>query len=358
MKAIAVMWSMLFAVHCVAAQAQERTLVVTSTDNIATIFAVDPLTGNREIISQTGGRGDGYEFMRASSIALDSFGDFLVTDTFIDEGLYQVDHQTGDRTLISGGFFTKETRGSGPLDNISTVLTTPTNDILLINQGGFHFSTGFITKVNPLTGNRTLVSGLGVGTGPTFARLAGGVLDPSGNLLVPDYSQSTIFKVNLANGTRQVLSGPSRGTGPSLAQIWDLTFTPDGSLYAIGDSTSPTFVNRLFRIDPVSGNRTVISTLPGLASEGYGYRLIADDDGTLLSSAPGVVNRINPTNGSLTLVSGNGVGSGYPLYWGDLLMYPGVIIVPEPSSLFLGCAGLLAVPGYRLAGRRRYLRAA
>src|SRR6185369_5631223 len=102
-----------------------------------------------------------------------------------------------------------------------------------------------------------VVSGLGVGTGPAFNTLLGGVLDSRGHLVV---CQDSILDIDLSTGARSLISGAGRGNGPTFPSCRDLLILPDGDILADFDTSN--FRSVLCRVNPISGDRTVVSTQP------------------------------------------------------------------------------------------------
>jgi hypothetical protein len=212
----------------------------------------------------------------------------------------------------------------------------------------------FVARVNLTSGNRTLISGNGVGAGPGFAfNGAGGAeFDKLGHIVIGVYDQPAIYDVDLLTGTRSVLSGLGHGSGPALSHIMDLVVLSNGQIIAEGRHYE-TGINELFRIDPVTGNRTIITMH---SSDDEYERLALASDGKLLGSVPGrsAIYSIDPTSGAETLISGNGLGSGPQLFWGDMVQ----IAVPEPASivsLATGATVLAIFMSRRLRRRDRWV---
>lgn len=312
-------------------------IVAPQSDNNGTILVVHPATGDREVLSLYPGIGQGPRQRRPSSIALAPDGSFLVAESFTALGIFRIDGQTGNRTFLSGdgsGFSgDPAARGTGPIDEVVTVLQSGFQTFL-INQGGRNSSTGFITSVDLITGNRTVISGHGVGAGPTFSTLEGGVIDTTtGHLIVADYGLEAVFDVDLQTGARTIISGPTRGTGQPLASVRDLVILPDGDIVTTDinfDNPQNGIYSSLLRINRSTGNRTVIQS----HSPDY-QRIALAPNGHILASPLYAILDIDPLTGDSTVVSANGlVGGGPNLFWGDML----VMTTPEPAT------GLFLVP--------------
>lgn len=337
-----------------AVEVQPGFIVAPQSDNNGTIVVIDPATGNREILSLYPNIGSGPRMRRPSGIVELPDGDFLVTESFTTRGLFRIDRETGDRTFISGEGLGSQgdptSIGTGPVDNPNSVLLRSNNDIILVNQGGFNFTTGFITKVDPVNGNRTLVSGLGVGTGPVFSDLRGGAIAADGRLMVA--GETSIFAVDMTTGARSVISGSGVGTGPNLAGTSDLVVLPNGNLIVSDFGSIGTAMARsaLFQINASTGNRTILEQHLFPDSIPFDYqRLALGYNGNLLGSPVEAVYSVNPVNASRTLISGAARGTGQALFWGDMV----IVTVPEPGSCVLTLLLVALVSQCRCASRRR-----
>jgi hypothetical protein len=122
--------------------------------------------------------------------------------------------------------------------------------------------------------------GFAVGEGPSFAGVfnaeyLGGFLDesegPSGTVYVAvGYGGSTdrsgaVLAIDVATGNRRAVSGTflgvngpyEVGAGPTFSTVLDVRRGPDQKLYAWVRTTPPS-QQELFRVDPVTGDRTLI----------------------------------------------------------------------------------------------------
>jgi hypothetical protein len=311
-----------------AALVQPGDIVAPQFDNFGTVIVIHPNTHTREILSLAPNIGMGPAMSRPESIVRLADGSFLVADTFAHEALTRINSLTGDRTDLASASI-----GSGAWGTPYTVLLTPPGDVVLVCDG-------FVARVNLSNGNRTLISGNGVGSGPNFAfNGAGGVaLDLLGHVVVGVYDQPEVYDIDLVTGARTILSGLGIGSGPALSNILDLAVLPTGQIIAEGRNLAAGMnENELFRIDPVTGNRTLISSgsYPNFEYE----RLAVGTDGNLLGSVPSLeaVFSVDPTTGARTLISGDGLGSGPQLFWGDMVQ----ITVPEPSVGLLAAGATL-----------------
>ncbi|HTQ40867.1 MAG TPA: hypothetical protein VMJ32_17745 [Pirellulales bacterium] len=330
-------------------QIQPGDIIMPQADTTSRILVIDPTTGDRTVFSAYPNVGSGPDFYDPSGVALLPNGDLLMCELEETAGLYEINHVTGDRTFISGlgsglnGF--PPSRGDGPLDLPRAVTVAQNGSIYLVNQDGF------ITQVDPSTGNRTLVSGEGVGTGPDFQYLDGGIMNTQGHLLVSDTMQAAIFDVNLQTGARTIVSGLGRGAGPTLDDAGDLTLLPNGEIAAqvvrVHDDNSIT--SEIVLVDQATGNRSLLFSAIWTDTD-FAY-LTTSADGKILGSLDvpsGEILSIDPTTGDTTLISGENVGTGADLAYGDMIVVP----VPEPTTGMLGIFGFLMM-GLATASRYR-----
>ena len=304
-------------------------IVAPQSDNFGTVIVIHPTTHQRETLSLAPNIGTGPSMSTPESILRLPNGDFLVADP---NGLFEVSSITGNRTIVSS-----PTVGTGNWAYPFTDLMTSSGDVICVFYN-------FVARVNLTTGDRTLISGLGVGTGPaiTINGAGGATLDQLGHVVIASYEDRTVYDVNLATGTRSILSDSGHGGGPAISYLLDVVTLPNGQIVSENRNLDAG-TNDLIRIDPVTGNRTLISSGSNEADNEY-ERLALGTDGRLLGSVPS--NRslysVDPTNGARTLISGPSLGSGPSLFWGDMVQIP----VPEPASagsLAAGATFLLAM---------------
>ena len=290
----------------VAVQISAGDIVAPQYDNSGTVIVIHPQTGSREILSLYPSIGQGPRMSRPTSIARLPDGNFLITDTFVHETLTRVDAATGNRTDITTGDFQAVLLDGG--------------DPILVGDGSIY-------RVDLATGQKTLISGQGVGSGPEFqfGGAGGAALGSNGHVLIAAYNAPAIYDVNLVTGARSILSGLGHGSGPALSHLMDLVVLPNGQIIAEGRHYE-VGINELFRIDPSTGNRTIITSH---SSNTEYERLALGYGGNLLGSMPyqGSVVSINPATGATVVISGSGVGTGPALGWGDM------VVVPEPTGL-------------------------
>ena len=163
------------------------------------------------------------------------------------QGVYAVDLSTGITTVLSamgvgtGPAFSDDLEGGIALD--------AGNGRLLVTDDGADSVIG----VDLTTGNRTLVSGPN-NTGPAFGIMYG-IAVGTGRAFVADSSTDGIIAFDLTTGDRTLITSPSLGTGPDLTTPRDVDIdSANNRLLVVG-----TGADALVAVDLTTGNRTEIS---------------------------------------------------------------------------------------------------
>jgi hypothetical protein len=124
------------------------------------LLLIDPTTGDRTIISDNT-HGTGTDLSHPFGVSLDSSGNLLVTDQGVSdnnttEAIVRVDPLTGNRTVVSsnGGV------GGGPAFSLAIGAIEVGSEIVVSNQGSLNGLNppGFFQSVDPATGYRALAS--------------------------------------------------------------------------------------------------------------------------------------------------------------------------------------------------------
>ncbi len=236
-----------------------------------------------------------------------SEGDILLTDAF-QRALFRIDPSTGDRTLITnriGGVPRQIARDDE--GNLLLTLSEPSLPIVL----RFEIRTGDLFIVSS-SGSPIDPDVPVIGSGPVFLGPVGLVRETSGQLLVGDQPSATVFRVDPASGDRTIVSGPSRGDGPSFTGfLKQFALEAEGDLLAVVGSEGQ---GRVFRVDPVSGDRTIVSGPE--TGEGPG---LMEPQGIVLNSlnvifitdiVQAAVIQIDPITGNRTIISSPFLGNG------------------------------------------------
>ncbi len=301
------------------------------------IMQVDPVTGNRTIVSDNT-HGAGASFTAPVGISITSTGALLVTDqgapavqpqpegSFVQfpavpTRVFLVDPTTGDRTVVSQDSLTATPPdpsypaiGIGPPIGEPTVARQLGNVYLLPAEDGL-LNNVRLMGINPQTGNRTLISGVGRGAG-AFMTFPGGIAASGNTAIVADASKG-LFAINLTTGDRAILSGAGQGAGAHFIGGWDVASSA-GHLVVSGSTLNgDQSAFGIFEIDPLTGNRTVIAD--GTVGTGPWqqdvYTLAVESGGTILLVANGGTGfdgilTVDPATGNRAFLSDATHGGG------------------------------------------------
>jgi|GEM_PF-651303 len=250
------------ALDAVSDTANPRAIVIDR--SLKALLAVDLHTGSRSVISDINtGLGD-INFHTPNAMVLDFITDplsprALVVDSgFGVNALIAVNLSNGNRTVISSslvgsGDINFSAPSSIALDNI----TDPANPRVLITDQSINAS---LISVDLSNGNRTVLSDADTGTGASFTNPYSVVLDPtiapdSPRALVLDRSTDALVAVNLETGDRKVLSGPGVGSGPTFLDPISITLDAARNRAFVTDAS----LKSIFVVDLVTGERAIFS---------------------------------------------------------------------------------------------------
>ncbi len=294
--------------------------------NLGTIFAIDPMTGNRIVVSGGGSVGSGPAMPLPGDIRLTGNTTF-VTDGA--EGLLKIDLSTGNRTLVSGAG-----AGAGPSFLSAGQTGILGGQVVTYGHGAGYGISGYgVYAIDPTTGNRSIISSSTLGTGPynsqqAFAGLAveagGTILSTAGpgDVVSPGHPQTysnSLLTIDPATGNRSILSDPTHGSGPSYLTIYTVDVVP-----LLGDANGDGVVNGL--------------DISAVASQWNhsGYFLVGD------TNNDGVVNGLD-----ISMVASHWLQADGPFG-------ASAAAVPEPQTLLLAVLGVLMMAKWRA---RRFCRA-
>jgi sugar lactone lactonase YvrE len=234
------------------------------------VIRMDPLTGATSIVSGNM-VGSGPPLAQPWDIAREASGSLLVN--VITSGqlsLLRVDATTGDRSTLSDA-----TTGAGPDFQAPRAVAVDADGNIFVADNDadpFGRGTGRILRVDPFSGDRTVVSDASVGTGPTLGFLESLAAEQDGTLVVVDSRRGDLKRIDPVTGRRSMVSGRRRGRGPRLAAPRGVTVEADGTL--VVSNTRSFFCIPLcsicggicrvtgpsvMRVDPVSGDRTLVT---------------------------------------------------------------------------------------------------
>ena len=114
-----------------------------------------------------------------------------------------------------------------------------------------------VLRVDPVTGDRTIVSDAGTGAGPAFANPFGVAVEASGDLVVVDNALDAVLRADPVTGDRTVVSDAGTGTGPKFVFASGIAVEASGDLVVVDID-----LRAVLRIDPVTGYRVSLSAIP------------------------------------------------------------------------------------------------
>lgn len=317
------------------------------TDNRGVLLRVDPLTGTRTVLSDFGNSSQGELGSGPLNLAVESSEAVLVLDPEVNK-LFRVNPITGQRTVLSD--FSDPAQGPVP-DNAAQngvlgIAVERSGEILVTAQGAGSPNPGgtvfrdAILRINPANGHRTVLSDFGnPAQGPLGGQCSFGIaIEASGTILVTDCnnlggsSGGLLFRIDPVTGQRTVLSdfgNPAQGglarfpSGMAVEASGTILVAAPFAGSAPAGAMSPG--GALFRVDPESGQRTVLSDfgnatqgttgtlLRAAAVEATGTPLVVDQDVDDFGAGLGMLFRVDPLTGQRTVLSDFGdptLGSG------------------------------------------------
>ncbi len=209
-------------------------------------------------------------------IVVEADGSLVVVDAGL-EALVRVDPVSGDRTILSGAG-----TGSGPRFGIPEGIAVEADGSLAVAD----FIPDALVRVDPVSGDRTILSGAGIGSGPGFVAVRGIAVEADSSLVVTDLALDAVVRVDPVSGDRTVISDVSIGSGPGFDSPVGIAVEADGSLVV-----TDVGLKAVVRVDPVSGDRTTLSDAVTSVEDNLGGVEIPQN----YSLAQNYPNPFNPT---------------------------------------------------------------
>lgn len=316
------------------------------------VFRVDPTTGFRRLISDLGGGFPRGTF--GTSLGIESSGTILVPakefGAFGNPGvLYRIDPARGptdNKSVVSN--FGNPAQGPLGSDTLNGIAIDDLGDALVIDGLGGPSGSGALFRVDTISGARTLLSDFGnPAQGPLGFRPFGITLDFLGNIFVVDRlfrTQNTglLFAIDPIFGNRTVISDFSNpAEGPLGHEPIGVTLDAEGYILVTDREAGTNNRGLLFRIDPTSGDRVILSDFSdptqgplgcgptGITLNNAGDILVADSGseacGGIPPSSQGFLFSIDPVTGTRTVISEFGNPAQGPLGENPT----GIAIVPQ-----------------------------
>ncbi|MCP4227369.1 MAG: PQQ-binding-like beta-propeller repeat protein, partial [Actinomycetia bacterium] len=241
------------------------------------------------------------------SAEYDGAGVILLVDIAL-EAVVEIDLSTGDRTIISD-----TGRGSGTDLSVPLGLALDTaNDRALVVDNGIDA----LVEVDLSTGDRTIHSSSDtdnmVGTGPPLTTPRSVRLDAANNrALVMESTWQALVAVDLATGGRSFGSSGSVGSGPLFQQPLALTWY-DGQLVFVDNDRSA-----LMSVNPDTGTRMDVSRAGAGTGPLLDYPLSVDiigDRAVIVDFDRAALMAVDLNTGERIIISDEEEGSGVPMF--------------------------------------------
>jgi sugar lactone lactonase YvrE len=327
------------------------------------LFRVDPVTGDREIVSGQG-VGSGEDVSAMLGLAVSSGGQIYVTDSggaIGTSAVLRIDPATGNRELISG-----RGRGAGP--ELRSGFGGPTS-VAIGADGSLYvadvdedfsgsIANGAIYRVDPATGNRTLISGLGIGAGADLRAPWDITLESSNTVLISDLGK--VLRIDLTTGDRELVVSDTATDVIGFDAISGTSVLVTGQKQVTANDFDP-FLGTL---DLQTGTIEVLSGWDGSEVVGSGplregMLLDVISSGSQISASGDRLGafllNMSALSGDRTILSGVAnpfdpivIGSGPEIFWpGTLAIYQ----IPEPTTAVIALIGMAAMGLYCLSRR-------
>jgi hypothetical protein len=180
-------------------------------------------------------------------MALDGAGGLYAVDTGRPKHrIFHVDLATGDRSVVSGSGV-----GTGPpLKFPQDIVIEPGGTLLVCVT-----ARSALYRIDPRTGNRSVVSSAAVGRGPKLGTPFGLALLEDGDAVVTDRNRGVLHRIDTRTGDRTILSSSGVGAGPNLKGPFGVVQASDGNLFLVD-----MWLLGVYRVDPVTGDRSIVSS--------------------------------------------------------------------------------------------------
>jgi hypothetical protein len=225
--------------------------IIVVDSGLKAVLRVDPVTGDRTVVSDAV-TGTGPLLDTPYDVQIEPDGTLIVSDVseiLLDPAIFAIDPTTGDRTIISSAAV-----GTGETLVRPSDLHLDTNGDVLVADGNGGSPPDTLLRVDRTTGDRSYVSQTLVGTGPDFSDLSGVTLGGTGEIYVTDVTLKAVFEVDPLTGDRTIIADPTTGTGAAIGQYLSIDTETDGDLIVVDVP-----LKNVASINPATLDRTVVS---------------------------------------------------------------------------------------------------
>jgi len=265
--------------------------ILVTDDEEGRVLKIDPVTGAQTIVSA-----DGY-LVAPVGIAVEAGRQLVVSDS-LAVAVIRIDPATGAQTVVSSG---------GNLEQVTSIAVESDGNLVVTgfaSAGHIGDASGWVIRVDPVSGAQTLVSGLWGRQTRSIAVEAGGTLLVGISIFV----QGRPMGGQLGSRGLLVRMDPVSG-GSEVVWINFSLLSPMGiAVEADGGIVVAARPDTVIRVDPVTGAQAVVSTggnfidIAGIAVEPDGNLVVGDREA-------GVI-RVDPVSGAQTVVSSGVVIAG------------------------------------------------
>ena len=213
------------------------------------VYRLDTVTGVSSLVSGDD-RGRGPALMSPQGLTLLDDQTIALIDADVETGARVVaaDIETGDRDLISGSGVGTGVDLAGPY----TLVRLDDHSLAVAD-----FLVGTIVRVDLASGTRSVIADADTPLG-----LA---VEADGRIVVNEFLTDKVARIDPATGQRTLLSGAGVGNGPPLDEPIGIVVEPDGHIVVSvwQDREEGSWIDRLIRIDPVTGDRQEVGDRDG-----------------------------------------------------------------------------------------------
>ena len=266
--------------------------------NTSDVIRIDlPAKGNlRELSGPSVGSGITITNWGHSAADTDNGRNRVLISSSSPAALYTIDLATGDRSVLSDGGTGTGTTFSSP---VGLDVDVGNDRILVADYSGG----GRLLAVDPVTGDRTILSDST--ELPAFSGPSGVIYDPAFNrAIVTNEFSNALVAVDLTTGVRSGFSSSTAGAGPLFSSPTDIVLDLANDRYLVASVSS----DAIFAVDRNTGNRSILSDAGNGTGPAFSIPLRLSVDarnGVALVSDRGIdgVIAVDLASGNRTLIS-------------------------------------------------------
>lgn len=249
----------------------------TSTADSGAVIGIDPRTGHQRTISDNA-ISDQDLFEGPEGIALTRKGTIMISD-YESQAIIRVNPRTGQQSLLSNNLVSDNDFFGTP----NHIAIDTAGSILVADDEGTS-GEGALVRVNPRTGQQSLVSDNAASANDLFSQPWGVIVEPRGSLLVSDYETDLVARVVPATG--QQTEVVSNATSNNDLFQFPTGIAPDGpDRILVTDFTVPSLIaarlssgEQVLVSDAATSQNDLFSAPVAVALDSRGRILVADQE--------------------------------------------------------------------------------